>query len=282
MSAETIPVLLTGPMCMAMPVGTAVELAEPRHGVWHAKTSELTWAFFWRTRPTPEQIWQAVEERCNNLSPYPSGLAFVYEPPAKPEATPAPLDPSKAGGPFGKGDTVRRTSETPLRYAGLGITPGRNFTVREGTEVPNGVISVEATRGVLDAALFELVTRATAHQPAPEPEPEWKPGTTGTATLNSLVSGASSLGMRAMRVIDEDGTGSFVFENSKWIRDDATTWSVSDFVPATEALNREHLAGALAHRYGDHDNLGDTSPSTQQDYLNDADAVLALLRGESL
>jgi hypothetical protein len=190
----------------------------------------------------------------------------------KPDTAPAPLDPSKAGGPFGKGDTVRRTSETPLRYAGLGIMPGRNFTVREGTEVPNGVISIEATRGVLDAALFELVTRATAHQPAPEPEPEWQPGTTGTATINNVP------GARVLRA-GVEGVMTW------WVAQDGCKYDdseVTDFVPDAETPSREHLAGALAERYGDRDNLGDADLATQQAYLNDADAVLALLRGESL
>ena len=121
----------------------------------------------------------------------------------------------------------------------------------------------------------------TIHQPAPEPEPEWKPGTTGRATLHNLVSGLSSVDLRAMRTL-RDGVYGFAFANGLSIADDATTYSVSDFVPDAQTPAREHLAGALANHYGDRDNLGDADLSTQQAYLNDADAVLALLRGESL
>lgn len=218
-TTERAPVRLTYDLCKAMPIGTELYGID---GYWHArsyvKTTDSTWAFF-DTRPSPVQIKQAIQDRRNNLSPCPSGRAFIYEPPAKPDTAPAPLDPSKAGGPFGKGDTVRRTSETPLRYAGLGIMPGRNFTVREGTEVPNGVISVEATRGVLDAALFELVTRATAHQPAPEPEPEWKPGTFAEATVHGYP------GIRVWRV--EGGEPRLGWTTNVPV-DDATWHSDSD------------------------------------------------------
>jgi hypothetical protein len=193
-------------------------------------------------------------------------------------ATPAPLDPTavQAGGPFNEGDTVRRTSETPLRYAAIGIMPGRNFTVRLGTQVRNGVISVEGTRGALDAALFELVSRAADHQPAPKPKPVWMPGDTGMAT----VSGKANV--RVMRVLRDDRD----HVARPWASDHPIGgWllheelHVTDFVPdePRPLPTREQVVRAMHD-----DNLRHGEPRltvTAREHL--ADAVLALLRGES-
>lgn len=83
MSAEPTPVRLSGDLCAAMPIGTELVGCE---GYWkgasYVKTTRITWAMFHK-RPTPEQVWEAVEGRKNNISPHPSGLAYVYGPPAK-------------------------------------------------------------------------------------------------------------------------------------------------------------------------------------------------------
>lgn len=173
----------------------------------------------------------------------------------------ASLDPStvKAGDTV----TVHVAAAPPFDVHGKVWEPGM--------EAPAGL-------SVGNVSLTAPNVTLTDHQPAPEPE--WQPGTTGTATLNNLVSGLGALGMRVMRV-EWDGLHGFATQTGRIVEDGSTTYSVTDFVADTVAT-REHLAGALAHHYGDHDNLGDTSPSIQQDYLNDADAVLALLRGESL
>src|SRR5690606_5364663 len=108
------------------------------------------------------------------------------------------------------------------------------------------------------------------HQPAPEPEPEWKPGTTGTATLNNLVGGNSAVGLRAMRTL-RDGVYGFALENGLSIADDATTYSVSDFVPdePRPLPTREQVKAALEPGWG------------RDSITAMVDAVLALLRGES-
>lgn len=119
--------------------------------------------------------------------------------------------------------------------------------------------------------------------------PEWEPGTVGTATLNNLVSGNSSVGLRAMRTL-HDGVFGFALENGLTINDDSTPYSVSDFAPdgskttlrVTKTVTREELADALARHYGDHDSLAAVGePSTRQNYLDDAATILALLGGES-
>jgi hypothetical protein len=187
------------------------------------------------------------------------------------DATPAPLDPPA----IHAGDTVTAEHEdgdvitaVVKRYEPLHAVFGPQMpviTTMGGFDIPVGI------RGAWTL---------TAHQLAPKPE--WKPGTTGTATLNNLVSGNAALGMRVMRFANSDGSLGFTTVTGLSILDSATTWSISDFVPDAEVPTREHLAGALANRYGDRDNLGDADLATQQAYLNDADAVLALLRGESL
>ncbi|MDR7385247.1 hypothetical protein [Promicromonospora iranensis] len=232
MSNENVPVLLTGPMCMAMPVGTAVELAEPRHGVWHAKTSELTWAFFWRERPTPEQIWQAVDERTNNLSPYPSGMAYVYEPPAKPDATPAPLDPSKVKA----GDTV--TVEVIRLHGPRYSLSGEVYRVDTSGPLWVGPVCITAP----DEDIVRV--RLTDHQPAPEPEPEW-----ALDTLADITNGSTSV--RAIRVETPDGNVWQTIPHSSWWSD-ANVTDVRPLVvidPADEKFDQDSLAEVARTAY---------------------------------
>jgi hypothetical protein len=111
----------------------------------------------------------------------------------------------------------------------------------------------------------------TAHQPAPKPE--WKPGTTGTATLNNLVGGNAAVGMRVMR-FSNDG-GGFVTETGLSVLDSATTYSVSDFVPDEDRPlpTREERAQVV--------DLLIAFSNDRADEWDTADKILALLRGES-
>jgi hypothetical protein len=120
------------------------------------------------------------------------------------------------------------------------------------------------------AACVDWERERAGTQPAPEPEPEWKPGTPGTATLNNRVSGISSPGLRAMRTV-RDGVYGFALENGLSIADDATTYSVTGFVPdePRPLPTRGQVKAAL-------------EPGWARDSITAmADAVLALLRGES-
>lgn len=109
--------------------------------------------------------------------------------------------------------------------------------------------------------------------------PEWAPGTTGTATLNNLVSGNSAVGLRAVRTGSQESRPGFALENGMHITDDSSTYSVSDFVPdeprtlPTEAELTEAMYGVVT-------NLR----ATAADYAAAVHAHLvrnASLRGES-
>lgn len=90
------------------------------------------------------------------------------------DPTPAPLDPSKVKA----GDTLRRKVGFP-GGADLGMFEGRLYTVAT-VDAENDLVTFAGMRfaGRWEVENFELVTRATDHQPAPEPEPvlPTKPG----------------------------------------------------------------------------------------------------------
>lgn len=171
------------------------------------------------------------------------------------DATPTPLDPSRVKA----GDTVT------LRV-GAGDLP--TLTIAGLThKTINGVY----LGGWRINRLPDYVT-LTAHQPAPEPEPEWKPGTVGTATIRDVkgVRGvwATLWGGEpyfAILEADKSGTGSL----------SSTAEHVTDFVPDEPhpLPTREQIAVAIAR--------ADSHESQSNLYLKNADAVLALLRGES-
>jgi len=109
----------------------------------------------------------------------------------------------------------------------------------------------------------------TAHTPAPKPE--WAPGTSGTATLNNLVSGTSSPGLRAMRTL-RAGVYGFALENGLTIADNATTYSVSDFVPdeGRPKATREQVLAAVRESW-----------TNDRGWEGTTDAVMALIEGKS-
>lgn len=89
----------------------------------------------------------------------------------------------------------------------------------------------EEFRALGERIVTAINQSATTHQPAPEPEPEWKPGTTGWAVVSD---GDDVFSMRVMRV-EWDGIFGFATESGRIIADEAAQWSVSDFVPDATA-----------------------------------------------
>lgn len=151
-------------------------------------------------------------------------------------ATPAPLDPSKGEG-FGTGDSVRWLGPDFPAAADLGVISGRTYTVRDHTILRDGVISLAGVSGMWRAKQFELVARATSHHPAPEPEPEWKPGAVGTATVRG-VKGVKVMRLTASRVADLGynwASASLADEQRLHLDKDVT-----DFVPDNPAEDVVH------------------------------------------
>lgn len=108
----------------------------------------------------------------------------------------------------------------------------------------------------------------TDHQPAPEPEPEWKPGTTGTATINNVPDA---------RVLRAGAEGVMTW----WVAQDGCKYpdgEVTDFAPdePRPLPTRDDLARIMHDDY-----LPNGMPRlgrTAREEL--AAAVLRFLRGE--
>ena len=82
------------------------------------------------------------------------------------------------------------------------VKAGDTVTLERGTALVRDVVTKVAPHGTnfrfttennpdpLHLGVFYIVGNGawtlTAHQPAPKPEPEWKPGTTGTATVRGV------------------------------------------------------------------------------------------------
>jgi predicted RecA/RadA family phage recombinase/uncharacterized protein YodC (DUF2158 family) len=102
----------------------------------------------------------------------------------------AALDPSKVKA----GDTVTLVSPASVNRGTVKVPAKIEGVARE--VLPDGRIAVHGVQG------FFFPSTLTAHQPAPEPEPEWKPGT--------FVSGEFE-GRRGQGVVTEQGE--FLFWN---------------------------------------------------------------------
>jgi hypothetical protein len=174
--------------------------------------------------------------------------------------TPAPLDPSKVKA--GDTVTVHVKFENP-EFRDFTIT-GEVYNAMEGAGLYVGGWPL------LDHTQVTL----TDHQPAPKPE--WKPGTTGTATI------AGKPGVRVMRVDPDDRTTQVM----PWASDHMiggwffhTDETVTDFVAdETRPLpSREAMAEAM------HDDRlpGGQPRLTYLQRLILADAIIANQRGES-
>lgn len=174
------------------------------------------------------------------------------------DTTPAPLDSSKVKA----GDVVTVRVEPNPELPPFDITGPAYLTSGNWMYVGGWPLS-------------ENRVTLTAHQPAPEPLPEWKPGTTGTATLNNLVSGNAALNMRVMRFANRYGSLGFTTVTGLSILDSATTWSISDFVPdePRPLPTREQRAQVV--------DLLIAFSNDRADEWDTADKILALLRGES-
>jgi hypothetical protein len=181
--------------------------------------------------------------------------------------TPAPLDPSKVKA----ADTVTLLVDPPDRHPA--------FTVSGETHSLGGPTVYLGGWRVDD--LPDYVT-LTDHQPAPKPE--WKPGTSGTATVRGVD------GVRVVLV--DDGEGQH-FAPSTWftpaaVPSDAvqkgwTRWhddaEVTNFVPdeARPLPSREQVHEAIREQYEywvdvDHN---------RAEFLEGATEAVRLLRGES-
>lgn len=123
---------------------------------------------------------------------------------------PAPLDPSKVK--VGDTVTVEREGVTVRGKAG---THGL------------GILTAVFISGV-GTLYFRDGWTLTDHQPAPGPEPEWKPGTAGTATVQGKA------GVRVMRLDPDDRTAQILpwvsdhMIGGWYVHEDA---DVTDFVP---------------------------------------------------
>src|SRR5690606_11005522 len=117
---------------------------------------------------------------------------------------PAPLDPSKVK----PGDTVTVRVE-PNPGTGWGtLDHGPEAIEVTGTvwldsgDNPHGPVAKVGVHA-LDLPNVTL----TAHQPAPEPEPEWKPGTTGTAeVVREGANGGPRMFRRTRGMVDRKST----------------------------------------------------------------------------
>lgn len=177
--------------------------------------------------------------------------------------TPAPLDPKSVH----VGDWIRLEDgpEADAAYVG-----GTVSYINE-----NGFVTIDhlGTFAVDGLTTFPSEAyrryRLTDHQPAPEPEREWKPGTTGTATISNVP------GARVLRA----GVEGVI---SWWVAQDGCKYDdseVTDFVPdeLRPLPTRNDLVKAMHDDY-----LKGGEPRltvTAREHL--ADAVLTFLRGES-
>lgn len=128
-----------------------------------------------------------------------------------PDATPASLDPSKVKA----GDTVTLTKgETSVRgpVTGISYAGGGEWDFRVGEE---------AYRRAGRIGLWAV----TAHQPAPEPEPEWKPGMFASARIR----GYEQDGERYQGFFDSEG--SFYFPDAEGRESAPHKDSVTDVRP---------------------------------------------------
>lgn len=175
---------------------------------------------------------------------------------------PAPLDPAKVAITLKGGDYIEAESDGTKIGGKVSHVTERGFVAIEhlGEFAVHHITASPLPEGY---RMFVL----TAHTPAPEPEPKWEPGTAGTATLNNRVSGNSSVGLRAMRTLRDDVYG-FAFANGLTVTDDATTYSVTDFVPdePRPLPTRDEVHELITNG----DGCCDTT-----------DVVMALLRGEA-
>ncbi|HEV6951919.1 MAG TPA: hypothetical protein VKY86_01595 [Promicromonospora sp.] len=165
------------------------------------------------------------------------------------DVPPAPLDPSKVK----PGDTVT-------------LSRGKSSVTAEVTHVQNFIhlehlgrfrvkgLSSDRTSGYAEYTL-------TDHQPAPEPEPSWREGVVGTATVGPKRREVRAYAVAKGAVIEAVGGGYAV-----WNSDD-----VHGFVPdePRPLPTREQVKAALEPGWG------------RDSITAMVDAVLALLRGES-
>jgi hypothetical protein len=197
------------------------------------------------------------------------------------DTTPAPLDPSKVKA----GDTVTLHVEYDDASNGKPYDISGEVTLDTYGSRWIGPVMLEGEQG------YEFTL--TDHQPAPKPE--WKPGTTGTATVR----GVEDMFVVRLHPNIQDGEGGYAWASTDLIDGDHkdingydgtflhTEGDVTDFVPdETRPLpTRDEVREALTIARHEHESHVATYPESDdgmrgQD-AHQAEAIDALLRGES-
>jgi predicted RecA/RadA family phage recombinase/uncharacterized protein YodC (DUF2158 family) len=142
----------------------------------------------------------------------------------------AALDPSKVKA----GDTVTLVSPASVNRGTVKVPAKIEGVARE--VLPDGRIAVHGVQG------FFFPSTLTAHQPAPEPEPEWKPGTVADIEVG---------GDNTYRAIRTE-VGRWEAEND-WTFDDDDVESVRPLVVLDPESDTDRLWNIIREVDGNHD-----------------------------
>jgi hypothetical protein len=182
------------------------------------------------------------------------------------DATPAPLDPAKVAITLKGGDYIEAESDGTKIGGKVSHVTERGFVAIEHL----GEFAIHQITASPQADRYRFFI-LTDHQPAPEPEPVWREGIVGTATVGPKRREVRAYSVAKGAVIESVGGGYAV-----WNADD-----VHAFVPdePRAVWSRRGLRDALTH-----DDSLKTDPGTGVTYIDPDLAVgclAAYLRGES-
>lgn len=189
------------------------------------------------------------------------------------DATPTPLDPKSVH----VGDTVTvRFIETGDVLTTKAYQPDDVTKPGEWVYLLGWPLNKPMGHG-LAVTKFEIL----AIEPAPKPEPEWEPGTVGTATVRTVPN------IRVMRLdgVTQPWASATFFAPAGDVKGEGQNrhddWQVTDFVPdePRAVWSRQGLRAALVHS----DSLK-TDPGTGMTYIDPdlaTERLAAYMRGES-